>query len=331
MQLALRRPELLRALVVVDIAPVEYPVKGGRTDDPDEEASPFAAYIDAMRAMDLDALETRDDADAALRDRRPEPDGAQLPAAEPRAGGVGRRRRLALAAQPRTAGARPRRAARLPRAARPGRRSTGRCCGSPGANSPTCCPRTGRTWTRCSPPPGWSGSRTPATGCTREQPEIFLETLRRFLDARRGLTARPRRQSRDRRRNAATASGAKIAVSSERPGDRDRDGVLQRPGGVRRCRRAVAPELPARLGHRGDRVPLGDGPQPRRHALRRRERVGDERQREHHREHEALHGLDRPHQRADPDAQPDQGEPEEQQQEERRARRPRSRCGSASR
>jgi pimeloyl-ACP methyl ester carboxylesterase len=67
MQLALRRPELLRALVVVDIAPVEYPLHGGRTGDPDEEASPFAAYIDAMRAMDLDALKTRDDADQALR------------------------------------------------------------------------------------------------------------------------------------------------------------------------------------------------------------------------------------------------------------------------
>ncbi len=67
MQLALRRPELLRALVVVDIAPVEYPAQGGRTDDPDEEASPFAAFIEAMRAMDLDALATRADADAALR------------------------------------------------------------------------------------------------------------------------------------------------------------------------------------------------------------------------------------------------------------------------
>jgi pimeloyl-ACP methyl ester carboxylesterase len=67
MQLALRRPELLRALVVVDIAPVEYPLQGGRTDDPDEEASPFAAFIEAMRAMDLEGLTTRDDADAALR------------------------------------------------------------------------------------------------------------------------------------------------------------------------------------------------------------------------------------------------------------------------
>jgi pimeloyl-ACP methyl ester carboxylesterase len=71
MQLALRRPELLRALVVVDVAPVEYPLQGGRTDDPDEEASPFAAFIAAMRALDLDELKTRDDADAALRSAVP--------------------------------------------------------------------------------------------------------------------------------------------------------------------------------------------------------------------------------------------------------------------
>jgi pimeloyl-ACP methyl ester carboxylesterase len=71
MQLALRRPELLRALVVVDIAPVEYPLQGGRTDDPDEEASPFAAFIAAMRALDLGELKTRDDAHAALRSAVP--------------------------------------------------------------------------------------------------------------------------------------------------------------------------------------------------------------------------------------------------------------------
>jgi pimeloyl-ACP methyl ester carboxylesterase len=71
MQLALRRPELLRALVVVDIAPAEYPLSGGRTDDPDEEASPFAAFIAAMRAVDLDQLKTRDEADAALREAVP--------------------------------------------------------------------------------------------------------------------------------------------------------------------------------------------------------------------------------------------------------------------
>jgi pimeloyl-ACP methyl ester carboxylesterase len=71
MQVALRRPELLRALVVVDIAPAEYPISGGRTDDPDEEASPFAAYIQAMQRLDLDALTTRGEADEALRDAVP--------------------------------------------------------------------------------------------------------------------------------------------------------------------------------------------------------------------------------------------------------------------
>jgi pimeloyl-ACP methyl ester carboxylesterase len=71
MQLALRRPELLRALVVVDIAPVVYPLTGGRTDDPDEEASPFADYIAAMKAIDLTGLQRRDDADRALRDAVP--------------------------------------------------------------------------------------------------------------------------------------------------------------------------------------------------------------------------------------------------------------------
>jgi pimeloyl-ACP methyl ester carboxylesterase len=71
MQLALRWPELLRALVVVDVAPVEYPVSGGRTDDPDEEASPFAAFIAAMQAIDLDALDSREEADRALREAVP--------------------------------------------------------------------------------------------------------------------------------------------------------------------------------------------------------------------------------------------------------------------
>ena len=67
MQLALRHPELLRALVVVDVSPSEYPGTGGRTDDPDEEASPFAAYIAAMKAIDLGSLAGREEADAALR------------------------------------------------------------------------------------------------------------------------------------------------------------------------------------------------------------------------------------------------------------------------
>jgi pimeloyl-ACP methyl ester carboxylesterase len=71
MTLALHHPELLHALVVVDIAPVEYPLEGGRTDDEDEEASPFGAFIAAMKAMDLTSLTARDDADAALRSAVP--------------------------------------------------------------------------------------------------------------------------------------------------------------------------------------------------------------------------------------------------------------------
>ncbi|MEJ5912845.1 alpha/beta fold hydrolase [Pseudokineococcus sp. 1T1Z-3] len=67
MHLALGRPELLTGLVVVDIAPVEYPTSGGRTDDPDEEPTPFADFVAAMRAMDLGALTSREDAHDALR------------------------------------------------------------------------------------------------------------------------------------------------------------------------------------------------------------------------------------------------------------------------
>lgn len=55
MVLALRHPELVERLVVVDIAPVTYP-----------RTSEFAGYIKAMQALDLTALERRSDADEAL-------------------------------------------------------------------------------------------------------------------------------------------------------------------------------------------------------------------------------------------------------------------------
>ncbi|KRF15381.1 esterase [Nocardioides sp. Soil797] len=55
MALALRHPELVERLVVVDISPVTYP-----------KTSEFAGYILAMQAMDLDTLERRSDADDAL-------------------------------------------------------------------------------------------------------------------------------------------------------------------------------------------------------------------------------------------------------------------------
>ncbi|WP_243060867.1 alpha/beta fold hydrolase [Nocardioides sp. SR21] len=55
MVLALRHPELVERLCVVDVAPVDY-----------ESRSEFAGYIEAMLALDLSALESRGDADAAL-------------------------------------------------------------------------------------------------------------------------------------------------------------------------------------------------------------------------------------------------------------------------
>ena len=62
MCLALRHPELVERLVVVDVAPVAYP--SGRE---------FVGYIETMRALDLAALERRDQADEALREAVPNP------------------------------------------------------------------------------------------------------------------------------------------------------------------------------------------------------------------------------------------------------------------
>jgi len=57
MQVALTHPELVQRLVVVDISPVRGHQVSGH----------FAEYIAAMRAIDLDHLERRADADQALR------------------------------------------------------------------------------------------------------------------------------------------------------------------------------------------------------------------------------------------------------------------------
>jgi pimeloyl-ACP methyl ester carboxylesterase len=62
MVLALRHPELVERLCVVDVAPVSY----GR-------ASEFAGYIGAMQRLDLDSLGQRSDAEAALQEGIPHP------------------------------------------------------------------------------------------------------------------------------------------------------------------------------------------------------------------------------------------------------------------
>ena len=60
MCLALRHPEQVERLAVVDVAPVAYP--SGRE---------FVGYIETMRSMDLSAVERRDQAEEALRDAVP--------------------------------------------------------------------------------------------------------------------------------------------------------------------------------------------------------------------------------------------------------------------
>ena len=61
MALALRRPDLVRGLVVVDIAP-----------DDSSHGYGFGRLIDALRELDLSTLRTREEADAALADSVPD-------------------------------------------------------------------------------------------------------------------------------------------------------------------------------------------------------------------------------------------------------------------
>ncbi|RNM11532.1 alpha/beta fold hydrolase [Nocardioides pocheonensis] len=62
MVLALRHPELVARLCVVDVSPVGY-----------GKVSEFARYIEAMQALDLDALSQRTDAEEALEEAVPSP------------------------------------------------------------------------------------------------------------------------------------------------------------------------------------------------------------------------------------------------------------------
>ncbi len=62
MVLALRHPDLVERLCVVDVSPVAY-----------DHLSQFEGYIAAMRGLDLRSLSRRDDADAALADAVPDP------------------------------------------------------------------------------------------------------------------------------------------------------------------------------------------------------------------------------------------------------------------
>jgi pimeloyl-ACP methyl ester carboxylesterase len=178
MQLALRRPELLRALGVVDIAPVEYPLSGGRTDDPDEEASPFAAYIEAMRAIALDRLASRRHADDALQGVVPSRmvRGFLLQNLE-REGTAGWRWRLNLPVLERDLD----RLRGFPDPP-PGARFDGPVLWIAGANSHYVLDRDRDRMDALFPSTRLVRIKNAGHWAHSEQPEIVLETLRRFLD-----------------------------------------------------------------------------------------------------------------------------------------------------
>src|SRR3712207_953569 len=181
MQLALRRPELLRALVVVDIAPVEYPLTGGRTHDADEEASPFGAYIAAMRAVDLGALQTREDADRALREAVPSRMVRsfllQSLVREGLGSGGGWRWRLNLELLERDLGE-----LRGFPDPPPGAAFDGPVLWIAGANSHYVLPEDRARMDALFPSTRLVRVKNAGHWVHSEQPEVFLETLRRFLD-----------------------------------------------------------------------------------------------------------------------------------------------------
>jgi pimeloyl-ACP methyl ester carboxylesterase len=178
MQLALRHPELLRALVVVDVAPSDYPEFGGRTDDPDEEATPFAGFIAAMRDLDLDRLQSRDDADAALRTAVPSRMVRSfLLQSLVRDAAEGWRWRLNLAALDRDL-----RHLRAFPEPPPGATFDGPVLWIAGANSTYVLPEDRARMDELFPSTRLVRIKNAGHWVHSEQPEVFLETVRRFLD-----------------------------------------------------------------------------------------------------------------------------------------------------
>jgi pimeloyl-ACP methyl ester carboxylesterase len=181
MTLALRRPELLRALVVVDIAPVEYPLTGGRTDDADEEASPFGDYIAAMKRIDLAGLERRDEADRALEAAVPSRmvRGFLLQSLVREGGGAGGRWRwrLNLDLLERDLGE----LRGFPEPP-PGARYDGPVLWIAGANSHYVLDEDRARMEELFPHTRLVRIKNAGHWVHSEQPEIFVETLRRFLD-----------------------------------------------------------------------------------------------------------------------------------------------------
>src|SRR4051794_20398522 len=169
MVLALQHPELVERLCVVDVSPVTY-----------HHLSLFDGYVAAMRGLDLDALSRRSDAEAALADAVPDATVRGFLLQNLRRDGDGWRWQVNLDAL----------GANLPVI---GSWPAQQLAGTPpyrgpvlwiaGARSDYVTPAYGEAMNRWFPRNRLVTVKDAGHWVHSEQPEVFLEVLRRFLDA----------------------------------------------------------------------------------------------------------------------------------------------------
>jgi pimeloyl-ACP methyl ester carboxylesterase len=169
MVLALRHPELVERLCVVDVAPVAY-----------QHMSQFQGYVAAMRGLDLASLSRRDDADAALAEAVPDATVRGFLLQNLRRDGDVWRWQVNLdvlgAALPVIGGWPERELARIP----PYR---GPVLWIAGARSDYVAPGYAEAMARWFPDNRLVTVKDAGHWVHSEQPGVFLEVLRRFLDA----------------------------------------------------------------------------------------------------------------------------------------------------
>ncbi|MGA8246284.1 MAG: alpha/beta fold hydrolase [Nocardioides sp.] len=170
MVLALRHPTLVERLCVVDVSPVTY-----------DHLSEFEGYVAAMRALDLGALTQRSDADAALATAVPDPTVRAFLLQNLRRDGDGWRWRANLdvlgAALPEIGDWPESRLAGLPP-------YPGPVLWVAGARSSYITPEYAAAMDRWFPANRRVTVKDAGHWVHSEQPEVFVEVLRRFVDGR---------------------------------------------------------------------------------------------------------------------------------------------------
>ena len=169
MVLALRHPDLVERLCVVDVAPVAY-----------DRLSQFEGFVSAMKGLDLDSLSGRGDADAALAEAVPDPTVRAFLLQNLRRDGDGWRWQANLdvlgADLPEIGGWPEERLADTPPYAGP-------VLWVAGARSDYVTPAYADAMDRWFPTNRLVTVKQARHWVHSEQPEVFLEVLRRFLDA----------------------------------------------------------------------------------------------------------------------------------------------------